>query len=183
MNRTEALKLAVEHVNSMCRPGPLGAGAPIERRAEAVERFARFLLEDDADTVDISTLSERPGTETLRVDAAEAAGFPLPGTRYRDNDGDVWIVRQGGGLSLDQPRNEGRNGHSTLAEVRSEWGPLTRLEDADPDRLTPGDRYRDGEGDVWTVYPDGLLYLTDRTPGRTLDYVREQYHSATKLEG
>lgn len=180
MDRPEALKLAVEHVNSMARPGPLGAGASIADRAAVVERFARFLMEDDAQAgyPAVGGIYPNPPAQDDTAHAETGHSF-FTGTQFRDKDGDVWTVQVDGMLTspvLHSPR--------TLASLRAAYGPLERLEDDTAgDTPRPGRRYRDRDGDVWTVRENDLLSVCDDQPGHhTLASLRQTWGPLTRLE-
>ncbi len=76
MTREEALKIAIGYVKELGEGGQRGAfsqHSPLEKRVEAVERFARFLMEDS-----------RPRPPAYRTVADIDAGGP--GTDDDDDD-------------------------------------------------------------------------------------------------
>lgn len=119
MNRTDALKIAREHVEAMAVTGTTQSyrgsqtATPFAEKIAAVEKLARFLMEPDGD--DIAEASDTP------------AG-PKPGDRYRDGQGDSWTYGEDGRLHY--PTVAGNPGGSSVANVESQYGPLTPLDGA-----------------------------------------------------
>jgi len=106
MDRSEALRVATETVHELIERAPRGVpfsgGVAFEARVDAVERFARFLME-----------SPEGKPETVQ---------DAPGTRYRDKDGDIWTVQPDGELTC-----SALTGRRTREDAERAYGPLTRI--------------------------------------------------------
>lgn len=112
MERTEALKIATEHVKTLATNSRgYQDGVTFTDKAAAVEKFARFLMEDEP-------------AETVAEVPPGADGHPV-GTRLRDKDGDVWTWEHDGQWHLSSGSNV-----ETLAFIRAQYGPLVLMDGA-----------------------------------------------------
>ena len=85
------------------------------KRADEAER------ERDEARKEMLRLGGLLGKQCDRIDEAEAAGYPLPGTRYADENGEEWTVGSNG---LMHHHSYSQRDFDTL---RREYGPLRRV--------------------------------------------------------
>jgi len=112
MTRAEALALAREHVEKMATNARgYQDGVKFADKVDAVERFARFLLDGEDAAVEVTTMQD-------------ADPKYLPDVAYRDSDGDRWWY------SVDSKRLHLRPDLSSTGTpvdvVERDYGPLTR---------------------------------------------------------
>jgi hypothetical protein len=105
VNRDEALKIAREHVAAIgTNARGYQDGVTFAAKVDAVERFARFLLEGGEDAPE------------------ELAELRRAGDRLRDRDDDVWTLGADGRWHL----HPGSNGE-TLEYIERRYGPVAHL--------------------------------------------------------